>query len=150
MSAMEKELTIEAVMDNLDQVLAFVDEQLEACECPIRYQLPIDVAVEELYTNIASYAYSPEIGTATVRVEVKDDPLSVIITFVDEGVPYDPLKKADPDLNVEIEDRQVGGFGIFMVKNSMDEVTYEYKDGQNILRIRKDLLDEEPEDTEDM
>ncbi|MBR5116883.1 MAG: ATP-binding protein [Lachnospiraceae bacterium] len=147
---MEKELTIEAVMDNLDQVLAFVDEQLEACECPIRYQLPIDVAVEELYTNIASYAYSPEIGTATVRVEVKDDPLSVIITFVDEGVPYDPLKKADPDLNVEIEDRQVGGFGIFMVKNSMDEVTYEYKDGQNILRIRKDLLDEEPEDTEDM
>lgn len=148
MSASKKELTVDAVMDNLDEVVGFVDSELEACDCPIRYQLPIDVAVEELFTNIASYSYTPDVGTATVRVEVTNDPLAVIITFVDHGVPYDPLKKADPNLDVEVEDRSVGGFGIFMVKNSMDEINYEYRDGQNILTIRKNLQGEEEESDE--
>ena len=148
MSDTKKELTIDAVMDNLDQVLGFVDAELEACDCPIRYQLPIDVAVEELFTNIASYSYTPDVGTATVRVEVINEPLAVIITFVDHGVPYDPLKKADPSLNVEVEDRSIGGFGIFMVKNSMDEINYEYRDGQNILSIRKNLEGEDEESDE--
>ncbi|MCR4764210.1 MAG: ATP-binding protein [Lachnospiraceae bacterium] len=142
----KKELTLEATMENMDEVLSFVDDQLLYYNCPQRVQFPIDVAVEELYTNIASYAYSPETGPATVRVEVLEKPITVIITFVDHGVPYDPLAKADPDLDAEIEDRSIGGFGIFMVKNSMDDVTYEYRDGANILTIKKNLeedLDEE-------
>ncbi len=143
MNAERKELTVDAVMSNLDEVLGFVDAELELCECQVRIQLPIDVAVEELFTNIASYSYTPDIGTATVRVEVKSEPLAVIITFVDHGVPYDPLKKADPSLDTEIEDRTIGGFGIFMVKNSMDEVNYEYRDGMNILTIKKNLHEED-------
>ena len=142
MGKQEEELTLEATMINMDRVLAFVDERLESYDCPPRVQLPIDVAVEELYTNIASYAYKPEIGPATIRVEVHDDPVTVIITFVDHGVPYDPLAKEDPDLDATIEERRVGGLGIFMVKNSMDDINYEYRDGSNILTIRKQLWEE--------
>ncbi len=148
MSDVIKELTVEAIMDNMDEVLGFVDGELESFNYPPRIQLPIDVAVEELYTNIASYSYIPETGPATVRVEVKEEPLTVIITFVDNGVPYDPLAKEDPDLDVEVEDRRVGGFGIFMVKNSMDSIRYEYKDGQNILTIEKKFWEETDEDEE--
>ena len=76
---------------------------------------------------------------ATVRVEVVEEPLSVVITFIDQGVPYDPLAKLDPDVTLSAEEREVGGLGIYIVKKSMDEITYEYKEGRNILRIRKEL-----------
>lgn len=133
------ELTLEARVENLDQVLAFVDAQLEQLDCPMKAQMQIDVAVEELYVNIARYAYNPTIGVATVRVEVDQEPLSVSITFIDHGVPYDPLKKPDPDVTLSAEERQIGGLGIYMVKKSMDGITYEYKDGQNILKISKNI-----------
>ena len=77
------------------------------------------------------------IGIATVRVEVTDNPLAVVITFIDNGIPYDPLAKADPDITLSSEERDVGGLGIYMVKKTMDDISYEYKDGQNILRIIK-------------
>ena len=93
--------------------------------------------IDELFGNIAHYAYDPNVGPATVRVEVPKEPLSVIITFIDNGVPYDPLKKADPDITLSADDREVGGLGIFLVKKTMDDVSYEYKNGQNILRIKK-------------
>ena len=134
-----KELTVEATIENIPQVTAFVDEQLEACGCPMKAQMQIDVAIDELFSNIAYYAYHPGKGPATVRVETKEDPLSVVITFIDNGVQYDPLKKADPDISLSAEERGIGGLGIYMVKKSMDEITYEYRDGQNILKIRKHL-----------
>ena len=133
------ELTVDAKVDNLNVVLSFVDAELEKYECSMKTQMQIDIAVEELFVNIANYAYSPVIGIATVRVEVKDDPLSVYITFVDEGKPYDPLAKEDPDVSLSAEEREVGGLGIYMVKKSMDAVEYEYKDGSNILTIVKKL-----------
>ncbi|MBQ9515991.1 MAG: ATP-binding protein [Ruminococcus sp.] len=134
-----KELVIEAEKNNLPQVLEFVDEQLEAVDCPMMTQTTIDIAVEELFVNIASYAYNPEIGIAVVQVTVHDDPLSVEITFIDNGMQYDPLAKADPDTTLSAAQRQIGGLGIFMVKKSMDAVNYEYKDGKNILTIKKTL-----------
>lgn len=134
-----KELVIEAEKNNLPQVLEFVDEQLEAVDCPMMTQTTIDIAVEELFVNIASYAYNPEIGIAVVQVTVHDDPLSVEITFIDNGTQYDPLAKADPDTTLSAAQRQIGGLGIFMVKKSMDAVNYEYKDGKNILTIKKTL-----------
>ena len=134
-----KELTIAATVENIEVVTAFVDEQLEALDCPMKAQMQIDIAIDELFSNIVHYAYTPEIGQATVRVEVVNDPLAVIITFIDKGVPYDPLAKADPDTTLSAEDRAIGGLGIYMVKKSMDEITYEYKDGQNILAIKKHL-----------
>ena len=101
--------------------------------------MQIDIAIDELFGNIAHYAYTPDVGDATVRVEVTGEPLAVIITFIDGGVPYDPLKAADPDITLSAEERQIGGLGIYMVKKSMDEITYEYKDGKNILSIKKKL-----------
>ena len=134
-----KELIIEAVNTNLDEVLAFVDEQLEEANCSSKIQTTIEIAVEELFVNIANYAYSPEIGTAVVQVSVNKEPLSVEITFIDNGKPYDPLAKPDPDVTLSAEERQIGGLGIFMVKKSMDDIQYEYKDGRNILTIKKIL-----------
>ena len=133
------ELTLEAKVENLDQVLSFVDGQLEHLDCPLKIQMQIDVAVEELYVNIASYAYDSPGGSDTIRVEVLQDPQAVSITYIDHGIPYDPLKKPDPDVTLSAEERQIGGLGIYMVKKSMDGVYYEYKDGQNILRIQKNI-----------
>ena len=132
-----KELTIAATVENIETVTDFVNEQLEAYDCPMKAQIQIDVAIDELFGNIAHYAYDPEVGDATVRVEVTDEPLAVVITFIDKGVPYDPLAKADPNTTLSAEEREIGGLGIFMVKKTMDDITYEYKDGQNILKIKK-------------
>ena len=134
-----KELTVAATVENIETVTNFVNEQLEALDCPMKAQMQIDIAIDELFGNIAHYAYNPEIGKATVRVEVVEDPLRVVITFIDNGVPYDPLAKADPDTTLSAEERDIGGLGIYMVKKSMDEIAYEYKDGQNILAIKKNL-----------
>lgn len=134
-----KELVVEATIKNVPKVMDFVNEQLEELDCPMKTQMQVDVAIEELFSNIALYAYSPETGSATVRVEVAEDPLAVVITFMDNGIPYDPLAKADPDITLSAEERDIGGLGIYMVKKTMDDVSYEYKDGQNILRIKKNI-----------
>ena len=105
----------------------------------MKAQMQIDIAIDELFSNIAYYAYNPDVGPATVRVEVVEDPMAVVITFIDKGVPYDPLAREDPDTTLSAEERDLGGIGIYMVKKSMDEVTYEYKDGQNILKIKKNI-----------
>lgn len=133
------ELTIPATVENIEKVTEFVNSQLDEINCPIKAKMQIDIAIDELFGNIAHYAYKPETGPATVRVEVTETPISVIVTFIDHGIPYDPLKKDDPDVTLSAEERAIGGLGIFMVKKTMDEITYEYKDGQNILSIRKDL-----------
>ena len=135
-----KELTIPALLEKLDEVLAFVDEQLEAHDCPMKVQMQVDIAVEELFVNIAHYAYNPEVGEATVRVGVGGDPLQVTIQFQDGGKPYNPLEKEDPDVSLSAEERSIGGLGILMVKKSMDDIVYEYEDGKNILTIKKKLM----------
>ena len=134
-----KEMTIAATVENIGAVTDFVDEQLEALDCPMKAQMQINIAIDELFGNIAHYAYNPDVGEATVRVEVIDEPLSVVITFIDGGVPYDPLAAADPDITLSAEERAIGGLGIFMVRKSMDEITYRYEGGKNILAIRKNL-----------
>ena len=133
------ELVVDATDENLDKVLAFVDAQLEALDCPMKAQIQIDVAVEELFVNIAHYAYAPQTGSAALRVQTQAEPKTVSITFIDRGIPYDPLAKPDPDVTLPAEQRQIGGLGIYMVKKSMDEVRYEYRDGQNVLTIVKQL-----------
>ena len=134
-----KELELDALRENLPTVLAFVDEQLETIECPMDTQVTIDIAVEELFVNIASYAYDSGVGNAVIQVDILHDPLSVEITFIDSGMEYNPLAKEDPDITLPLHERKKGGLGVYMVKQSMDDVTYEYKDGKNILTIRKTL-----------
>ncbi len=134
-----KELTIDATVENIETVTCFIEGQLEEYGCPVKAQMQIAIAIDELFGNIAHYAYHPGVGPATVRVEVTKDPLAAVITFIDNGVQYDPLAKTDPDTSLSAEERDIGGLGIYMVKKSMDELSYEYKDGQNILRIRKNI-----------
>ena len=134
-----KELELAATTENLHAVLAFIDQELEAVGCSMRSQMQIDIAVEEIFVNIAHYAYNPEVGKATIRVEVQTEPLAVVLTFLDQGVPYDPLAKEDPDVSLSAEERQIGGLGIFMVKKSMDDVQYRYENGRNILTLKKTL-----------
>ena len=133
------ELTIEATLQNIPVVTDFVDAELEKISCNPKAQMQIDVAIDELFSNIARYAYNPETGPATVRVEVEKDPDCVIITFIDNGIPYDPLAKEDPDITLSADKRPIGGLGIFMVKKTMDSVSYEYKDGKNIFTMTKNI-----------
>lgn len=105
-----KELTIDATVDNIQIVTEFVDKQLEGFGCPMKAQSQIDIAIDELFGNIAHYAYKPEVGPATVRVEVIESPLSVVITFIDHGVPYDPLANEDSDVSLPAEQRKSAGW----------------------------------------
>ena len=134
-----KEMTIEATVENIPVVTDFVNEELEALDCSMKVQMQIDVAIDELFGNIAHYAYDPDTGPATVRVEVEEEPLAVLITFIDNGKPYDPIKQADPDVTLPIEEREIGGLGIFIVKKTMDSVCYRRNGDKNELAITKNL-----------
>ncbi len=134
-----KELIVKASIENLDRVISFVDEVLEQRNCSMKAQMQIDVAVEEIFVNIASYAYQPGEGDAEITVDILEDPVRAEITFIDSGIEYDPLKKEDPDVTLSAEERQIGGLGIFMVKKSMDDMVYNYINGQNVLKIVKNL-----------
>ena len=132
-----KEITVEARSENVSLVTEFVEEQLECMDCPMKIQMKMGIAIDELFSNIALYAYSSGDGDVTVRVEKQEEPAAVRITFIDRGVPYDPLKKEDPDVTLSAEEREIGGLGIYLVKKTMDDISYEYKDGQNVLSVLK-------------
>jgi len=130
------ELTVPAKTECLDELTEFVESHLEEVMFPMAAVMQIDIAVEEIFVNIASYAYPDrEDGTATLQMEVSEDPKRVYMTFIDSGIPYDPLAKADPDVTLSADERTIGGLGIFMVKKSMDEMSYKYEDGKNILSM---------------
>lgn len=134
-----KNLTIPAKPDRLDEVVEFVNGELAAYDCPMRVQLQIELAIEEIFVNISSYAYHPVDGEAEVRCEVLQDPLRVIIQFLDGGKPYDPLAREDADTSPEAIEAREGGLGILLVKKTMDDVQYAYENGKNILTIQKKL-----------
>lgn len=133
------ELIIAAETKHLDEVLLFVDEVLKKYNCPTDTQIKIDIAVEEIYVNIANYAYNPEVGEATIICRVENEPLRVIVEFRDGGVSYNPLETEEPNIELSAEERDMGGLGIYMVKSSMDNVAYRYENGKNILTIEKNL-----------
>lgn len=135
-----KEITVEATLNNTEEVTAFVDEQLEALDCSVKTQMQLDIIVDELFGNIARYAYSPNTGMATVRFETEDDPMKAVITFIDEGKPFNPLDSPEPDVTLSAQERNIGGLGIFMVRKMTDDILYEYENGRNILRIKKRVI----------
>ncbi len=132
------ELTLPAVLENMDQVRTFMDKTLDAWDCSFSSKFELDVAVEEIFVNIANYAYMPGTGPVTVQLEKTPDS-GVAITFLDSGIPFNPLEKLDPDVTLSYEERNIGGLGIYMVKQSVDGISYEYCDGQNVLKIEKKL-----------
>ncbi len=132
-----KELKLKAELSAMSGVLDFIGELLDEKGCPKEIKVQIDIAVEEMFVNICHYAYAPDTGDAVIKVSFEEDPRAVSITFIDSGVAFDPVAKPDPDVDLPIEERPIGGLGIYMVKQSMDNMYYERKDGQNILTIRK-------------
>ncbi|WP_334300750.1 ATP-binding protein [Blautia sp. MSJ-9] len=134
-----KSITAEAKIENIVLVTDFVNSILEKNECSMKVQMEIDIVIDEIFSNIAYYAYAPGSGEATVQVEIEDSPKRLELVFIDRGIPYNPLENKDPDVTLDIEERKIGGLGIFLVKEMMDEVLYEYVDGQNILKLIKDL-----------
>lgn len=135
-----KELTIEATVENLHTIQEFVEVALEEAECPMGVMMQVSIAVEEIYVNIANYAYHPETGCAIIGCGVEslsEEKMQVSIGFVDKGKPFNPLETEDADTSLSAEEREIGGLGIFIVKKSMDNVAYRYENGQNILTISK-------------
>ena len=130
-----QELTLKAITDNLGRVTDFVNEILEENGCPMKEQMLIDIALEEIFVNIASYAYSPGTGDVLIHCGVENG--EVRIVFIDSGKPFDPLKKPDPDITLSAQEREIGSLGIYMAKKYMDNMLYEYSDNQNKLAVTK-------------
>ncbi|MBO4839296.1 MAG: SpoIIE family protein phosphatase [Lachnospiraceae bacterium] len=132
-----KEITLDATIENVPAVTAFADAELEAADCPLKTMTQVDVIIDEIFSNIAMYAYAPGSGQATVGVAVDRDTKTVTLRFTDSGAPFDPLARDDPDIKLGLEEREAGGLGVFMVKKMTDEMSYEYKDGRNVLTVKK-------------
>lgn len=133
-----KEITVDSAIDNVSKVTEFADLYLEEHNCPIKVQMQIDIAIDEIFSNIAYYAYDGKTGTITVKISFVESKYFEL-SFIDNGKQYDPLKKEDPDVTLSAEERGIGGLGIFIVKKSMDNLNYEYINNQNILTIRKNI-----------
>lgn len=134
-----KELTLPAAVESIETATDIINEELEALGCSLKAQMQIDIAVDEILGNIAHYAYAHGTGDVTVRMEASADGRTVTLTFTDGGVPYDPLAAEEPDVTLSAEEREIGGLGIFMVKKTMDEMMYEYRDGKNIFSVKKKI-----------
>ena len=137
-----KEWTLEAKLSNIPVAISVIDEWLEELACPIKAQTQIDVAVDEIFSNIAHYAYAPGSGDATIRLDYDELLRTVSITFSDRGIPFNPLEKEEPDIFLPAEEREIGGLGIFLVRKTMDEVKYRREDDRNILTIVKRIQKE--------
>lgn len=134
-----EDLKLQASDETLYMVLDTIERHLDENECPADVKAEILVAAEEVYVNIAHYAYGGHEGEAVVQMEVCQNPKCWRMVFRDKGVPYNPLEKDDPDISLSAGEREIGGLGIFMVKQSMDKVEYRYEDGCNVLTIEKNL-----------
>ena len=133
------ELNLEAKLANIGVVVSAVEKMLNEAKVYGKSHVKICIATEEIFANIANYAYEDGEGDVLVKISLEEDPKAMTICFIDSGIPYDPLAKPDPDIELSAAKRQIGGLGIFMVKQSMDEMHYERSDGHNILTIKKVL-----------
>lgn len=134
-----KEITVDATIENMNTVTAFVDDFLDQIACPMKSKIQINIVIDEIFGNICHYAYKDSVGAVTVRVESGNTPKAVFLTFTDNGIPYNPLETEDPDITLSSEKRKIGGLGIYLVKKNMDEMKYEYVNQQNRLWMEKRL-----------
>lgn len=130
----------EATDENLEAVNDFIHAQIKPFSCQSQTLFQIDLAVEEIFVNISHYAYSPDKGTVQIECSAEktaDAPAKLTVSFTDRGKAFNPLAKPDPDITLSVEEREIGGLGIFLTKKYMDSVLYERKDNQNILTFTK-------------
>ena len=133
------EKTFPAKTEALSDVLGFVETALEEYECPMKIQMALCVAIEEVFVNVARYAYGEGEGDVALAVGFAEEDRTVTFRMRDSGVPFDPLKKPDPDITLSAEEREIGGLGIFITKKTMDTVTYAYENGENVLTMIKKI-----------
>lgn len=131
------EKTFPAQENSLEDVLSFTEQTLDSADCPMKTTTAICVAIEEMFINIARYAYEGREGTVKLKIDLSENDRTVTFQISDNGVPFDPLKKPDPDITLSAEDREIGGLGIFITKKTMDTVSYAYENGENILTMTK-------------
>ena len=131
-------LNVKAETQMLDTVQDFIHETLEKAgiDADIKALTQLDVAVEEVFVNIANYAYAPNTGDAIIEAKVSDDSV-LTVSFIDSGKAFDPLAAEDPDVTLSADERGIGGLGIFLTKKFMDKVEYQRKDDKNILTLTK-------------
>ena len=129
--------TFPAKVESLSDVLGFVDQTLENHECPMKIQTAICVAIEEVFVNVAHYAYGEGEGDMTLSIGFDAEKREITFRMTDKGTPFDPLKKPDPDITLSAEEREIGGLGIFITKKTMDTVSYAYENGENVLTMIK-------------
>lgn len=134
---MKKTITIDAVCENLHVVQESLQPVLLDCPFSPGVRMDLEIAVEEIFLNVASYAYAPEKGQVTIEAET--DERGIALAFIDSGAPFNPLETPEPDVNASWKERRIGGLGLYMVRQRMDSMEYEYQDGHNILRIRKSV-----------
>ena len=121
----------------LRDVLGFVEETLESAGCPMKVTMALCVAIEEVFVNVAHYAYGDGKGDVKLAISLSENDSTVIFRMSDKGTPFDPLKRPDPDITLPVEEKEIGGLGIFITKKTMDTVSYAYKNGENILTMTK-------------
>ena len=131
--------TFPAKTESLNEVLRFVEETLEGFECPMKIQTAICVAIEEVFVNVAHYAYPESVGDMTLHIGFDEVSRTITFRMTDKGIPFDPLKKPDPDITLSAEDREIGGLGIFIAKKTMDSLSYSYENGENVLTMIKKI-----------
>lgn len=131
--------TFPAKTESLNDVLQFVEETLEGFECPMKLQTAICVAMEEVFVNVAQYAYPETEGELTLGIGFDEATRTVTFRASDKGVPFDPLEKPDPDITLSAEEREIGGLGIFIAKKTMDSIRYSYENGENVLIMMKKI-----------
>ena len=133
------EQTFPAKIEALSDVLGFVDRMLEGYACPMKIQTAICVAIEEVFVNVAHYAYGDGEGDMTLGIGFDEESRTITFRMTDNGVQFDPLKKPDPDITLSAEEREIGGLGIFIAKKTMDQVTYAYENDENVLTMIKKI-----------
>ena len=124
------------MVKNVPVITEQIDEYLESLDCPMREQMQIDVAIDEIITNVSMYAYGDSNGIVTIEYDKLSEG-GIKLVFTDTGVPFDPTKHEDPDTSLSAEERRIGGLGIYMVKKSMDELIYERKGNRNVFTVTK-------------
>ena len=131
--------TFPARVEALSDVLGFVDQVLEGYECPMKIQTAICVAIEEVFVNVAHYAYGEGEGNMTLSIGFDEEGRNITFRMTDKGIPFDPLKKPDPDITLSADEREIGGLGIFIAKKTMDSIGYAYENGENVLTMIKKI-----------
>ena len=131
--------TFPAKTEALSDVLGFVEQMLDSFECPIKIQLALCVAIEEVFVSVAHYAYGEGEGNMSLGIGFDEESRAITFRMTDKGIPFDPLKKPDPDISLSADEREIGGLGIFITKKTMDSLTYTYENNENILTMNKKI-----------